>query len=112
MGSRKVRDLGLVRTVTDERWWSVFTGAVSRERRDTSLIVLEDVLTSSRRVRKGPGVRPQSPKRRRFMELRARGWSIKAALQERWARGARFRRGERPQPGAAINVAPSPWPTR
>lgn len=31
---------------------------------------------SSRRVKKGPGRRPQSAKRQRFMELRSRGWSI------------------------------------
>jgi hypothetical protein len=37
---------------------------------------------SSRRVKKGPGRRPQSAKRRRFMELRARGWSILAAARE------------------------------
>jgi hypothetical protein len=33
-------------------------------------------LSSTRRVKKGPGRRPQSAKRQRFMELRARGWSI------------------------------------
>jgi transposase, IS30 family len=53
-------------------------------------------LTSSRRVKKGPGRRPQSAKRQRFMELRARGWSIRAAAREvgvsrssgtNWARG-------------------------
>lgn len=32
-------------------------------------------MTSSRRVKKGPGRRPQSANRQRFMELRARGWS-------------------------------------
>lgn len=53
-------------------------------------------MTSSRRVKKGPGRRPQSAKRQRFMELRARGWSIRAAAREvgvsrssgaNWARG-------------------------
>jgi hypothetical protein len=39
-------------------------------------------LTSSRRVKKGPGRRPQSAKRQRFMELRARGWSVRAAARE------------------------------
>lgn len=53
-------------------------------------------MTSSRRVRKGPGRRPQSAKRQRFMELRARGWSVRAAAREvgvsrlsgaNWSRG-------------------------
>jgi transposase, IS30 family len=53
-------------------------------------------LTSSRRVKKGPGRRPQSAKRQWFMELRARGWSVLAAAREvgvsrssgaNWARG-------------------------
>lgn len=43
-------------------------------------VVLERV--SSRRVQKGPGARPMSAKRARFVELRARGWSIKAAARE------------------------------
>jgi transposase, IS30 family len=54
------------------------------------------VLSSSRRVKKGPGRRPQSAKRQRFMELRERGWSILAAAREvgvsrttgnNWSRG-------------------------
>jgi len=53
-------------------------------------------LPSSRRVKKGPGRRPQSAKRQRFMELRERGWSILAAAREvgvsrttgnNWSRG-------------------------
>jgi IS30 family transposase len=40
------------------------------------------VLSSTRHVKKGPGRRPQSAKRQRFMELRARGWSITAAGRE------------------------------
>jgi IS30 family transposase len=40
------------------------------------------VLSSIRRVKKGPGRRPQSAKRQRFMELRGRGWSICAAARE------------------------------
>jgi IS30 family transposase len=53
-------------------------------------------LASSRRVKKGPGRRPQSAKRQRFMELRARGWSVRAAAREvgvsrssgtNWSRG-------------------------
>lgn len=53
-------------------------------------------MTSSRRVKKGPGRRPQSAKRQRFMDLRARGWSVRAAAREvgvsrsaatNWARG-------------------------
>jgi hypothetical protein len=35
-----------------------------------------------RRVKKGPGRRPQSAKRQRFVELRGRGWSIMAAARE------------------------------
>ena len=59
-------------------------------------------MTSSRRVKKGPGRRPQSAKRQRFMELRARGWSIRAAGREvgisrssanNWARGHKTYRG-------------------
>jgi predicted transcriptional regulator len=51
---------------------------------------------SSRRVKKGPGRRPQSVKRQRFMELRSRGWSIVAAARvvgvsrtagNNWSRG-------------------------
>src|SRR5215208_6217747 len=58
--------------------------------------MLEVVLSSMRRVKKGPGRRPQSAKRQRFMELRARGWSVLAAAREvgvsrtsgaNWARG-------------------------
>lgn len=53
-------------------------------------------MTSSRRVKKGPGRRPQSANRQRFMELRAPGWSIRAAGRavgisrssaNNWARG-------------------------
>ena len=53
-------------------------------------------MASSRRVKKGPGRRPQSAKRQRFMELRARGWSVRAAAREvgvsrssgtNWSRG-------------------------
>jgi transposase, IS30 family len=61
-------------------------------------------LSSMRRVKKGPGRRPQSAKRQRFMELRARGWSILAAAREvgvsrtagaNWARGYKtYRNGE------------------
>jgi transposase, IS30 family len=61
-------------------------------------------LVSSRRVQKGPGRRPQSAKRQRFMELRERGWSILAASREvgvsrtagnNWARGYKtYRQGQ------------------
>lgn len=37
---------------------------------------------SSRRVKKGPGRRPQSAKRTRFAELRARGWGLMAIARE------------------------------
>jgi transposase, IS30 family len=59
-------------------------------------------MASSRRVRKGPGRRPQSAKRRRFMELRERGWSVDAAAREvgvsrsagsNWAYGYKTYRG-------------------
>ncbi len=39
-------------------------------------------MLSSRRVRKGPGRRPQSAKRQRFTELREREWSILAAARK------------------------------
>ena len=54
---------------------------VSSDRRNTDLI-MEAVLSSIRRVKKGPGRRPQSAKRRRFMELRGRGWSIAAGARD------------------------------
>src|SRR3954451_25456393 len=66
--------------------------------------MLEVVLSSSRRVRKGPGRRPKSAKRQRFMELRERGWSILAAAREvgvsrttgnNWSRGYKpYRHGQ------------------
>ena len=62
------------------------------------------MLSSSRRVKKGPGRRPQSAKRQRFMELRERGWSILAAAAEvgvsrttgnNWSRGYKtYRHGQ------------------
>jgi lambda repressor-like predicted transcriptional regulator len=62
------------------------------------------VLSSSSRVKKGPGRRPQSAKRRWFVELRERGWSVRAAAREvgvsrttgaNWSRGYKtYRRGE------------------
>jgi IS30 family transposase len=62
------------------------------------------VLSSSRRVKKGPGRRPQSAKRQRFVELRERGWSILAAAGEvgvsrttgnNWSRGYKtYRHGQ------------------
>jgi transposase, IS30 family len=58
----------------------------------------------SRRVKKGPGRRPQSAKRQRFVELRERGWSILAAAREvgvsrttgnNWSRGYKtYRHGQ------------------
>lgn len=39
-------------------------------------------MLSSRRVKRGPGRRPLSAKRQRFMELRAQGWSIRGAARE------------------------------
>jgi IS30 family transposase len=62
------------------------------------------VVLSSRRVRKGPGRRPQSAKRQRFVELRERGWGIMAAAREvgvsrtaahGWSRGYKtYRNGQ------------------
>ena len=62
------------------------------------------MLSSLRRVKKGPGRRPQSAKRQRFMELRGRGWSILAAAREvgvsrttanNWSRGYKtYRNGQ------------------
>jgi transposase, IS30 family len=59
---------------------------------------------SSRRVKKGPGRRPQSAKRQRFVELRERGWSLLAAARavgvsrttgNNWSRGYKtYRRGQ------------------
>ena len=61
-------------------------------------------MSSSRRVKKGPGRRPQSAKRQRFVELRERGWSILAAAGEvgvsrttgnNWSRGYKtYRHGQ------------------
>jgi IS30 family transposase len=55
-------------------------------------------------VKKGPGRRPQSAKRQRFVELRSRGWSIMAAAREvgvsrtaghNWSRGYKtYRHGQ------------------
>ena len=72
---------------------------------------LEVVLASTRRVKKGPGRRPQSAKRARFMELRARGWRIRAAAREvgasrtagkNWARGYKVYRD-----GVVVKVVPA-----
>jgi transposase, IS30 family len=68
-------------------------------------------MTSTRRVKKGPGRRPQSAKRQRFMELRARGWSIAGAAREvgvsrttgnNWARGYKTYRN-----GVVVGVVPA-----
>jgi transposase, IS30 family len=59
---------------------------------------------SSRRVKKGPGRRPQSAKRQRFTEQQGRGWSIMAAAREvgvsrtaghNWSRGYKTYRNGR-----------------
>lgn len=39
-------------------------------------------MASSRRVRKGPGRRPQSAKRQRFLTLLSQGWTLAAARRE------------------------------
>ncbi|GAA1149153.1 hypothetical protein GCM10009606_29850 [Nocardioides aquiterrae] len=65
---------------------------------------------SARRVRKGPGRRPKSEARARFVELLAQGWSLRAACAEvgvsrsagqRWKNGARVRR-----PDGTVFVVP------
>ena len=43
---------------------------------------VEVVLPSSRRVKKGPGRRPQSAKRQQFVKLLAQGWTPAAARRE------------------------------
>ncbi|MGW3483741.1 IS30 family transposase [Rhodococcus indonesiensis] len=62
-------------------------------------------------MKKGPGRRPQSAKRQRFMELRARGWSIVAAAREvgvsrstgkNWHRGYTVYRN-----GTAVGIVPA-----
>jgi hypothetical protein len=82
---------------------SLLEWAVSSGGRNTSYS-LEAVLSSLRRVKKGPGRRPLSAKRQRFMELRGRGWSILAAAREvgvsrttanNWSRGYKmYRHGQ------------------
>jgi IS30 family transposase len=71
---------------------------------------MEVVLSSIRRVKKGPGRRPQSAKRQRFMALRASGWSILAAAREvgvsrtsgmNWSRGYKTYRN-----GRAVGFVP------
>ena len=66
--------------------------------------------TTQRRTIKRPGRQPQSAKRARFMELRARGWGLKTIAKEigisrstakRWHRGTKQYRN-----GQTIEVAP------
>lgn len=68
-------------------------------------------MSSIRRVKKGPGSRPQSAKRERFMRLRDQGWSIAAAAREvgasrtaghNWARGYKTYRD-----GAVVGFVPA-----
>ena len=61
-------------------------------------------MSSLRRVKEGPGRRPQSAKRQRFVQLRERGWSILGAAREvgvsrttgnNWTRGYKtYRHGK------------------
>ena len=69
---------------------------VSSDGRNISAI-LEVVLSSSRRVKKGPGRRPQSAKRRRFMELRERGLGVRGRCA-----GGRRVAGRRGTTGPAV----------
>jgi IS30 family transposase len=50
-------------------------------------------LSSPRGVKKGPGRRPQSAKRQGFIELRARGWSVRPRPARSVCRGLRGRTG-------------------
>jgi transposase len=88
---------------------SLFNRVVSIGRRNTSPVL--EVVLSSRRVKKVPGRRPQSAKRRRFVELRGRGWSILAAAREvgvsrttgnNWSRGYKTYRH-----GTAVGFVPA-----
>ena len=67
---------------------------------------------SARRVKKGLGRRPMSEKRRQFLELLARGRSLRGACIERGSRGRPATFG-RTAPGRAARVARSrschPW---
>ena len=77
-------------------------GVVSSGGCNTSGIV--EVVLSSRRVKKGPGHRPLSAKPQKVMELRERGWSIRATANEvgisrssgnNWASGYKtYRKGQ------------------
>ena len=61
---------------------------------------VEVCVVSSRRVKKGPGRRPQSAKRQQFLKLLAQGWTAAAARREvgvsratshNWRRGHKVR---------------------
>ncbi len=77
-------------------------------------VILEVVLSSSRRVKKGPGRRPQSAKRRRFMELRERGLGIDAAARAVGASrsaGRNWANGYKQYPaGDVVRVVPAGSP--
>lgn len=84
--------------------------AVSTHRRNISSI-LGVMLSSIRRMKKGPGRRPQSAKRERFMQLREHGWSIAAAARavgasrtagHNWAHGYKTYRD-----GVAVGFIPA-----
>lgn len=71
-------------------------------------------MSSIRRVKKGPGRRPQSANRERFMRLREQGWSIAAAAREvgvsrtagyNWSRGYKTYRD-----GAVVGFVPALQP--
>ena len=68
-------------------------------------------MSSSRRVQKGPGRRPQSEKRQRFLWLLARGWSVYPAHREvgvsrttgaNWSRGYKIYKN-----GAVVGRVPA-----
>ena len=87
----------IVDSVDDARILDSFGGVVSSGHRNETL---KEVPLSTRRIPKGPGRRPKSLARRRFMELLAQGWSLSAACREvgvvrttghNWKNGAKVR---------------------
>ncbi len=96
---RDFRVAAAARPVDDARKRGHSDGVVSSDGRNQRLVQWRFRL-SSRRVAKGPGRRPMSEARRRFVELLAAGWSLRAACREvgvsrsaaqRWKNGWRVR---------------------
>lgn len=72
------RSSGIV--VADRPKLDVMRTVVSRRGCNTSEIM--EVVLATRRVKQGPGRRPLSAKRQKFMELRERERSVRAAARE------------------------------